>query len=63
MRQDLSPRSRQVSLFPKLRSEEEEEVDEVKVELIDALADLLLEALGDDDHDGEEDCRESEDHA
>ena len=53
--------ARQVSMFPKGRSEEEREVGDLKPELIDALADLLLEALG-DDSDAEGGGRESEDH-
>ena len=62
MRHELPPRSRQVSLFPKLHSEEKGSLDDVRSELVEALADLLLEALGDDQH-AEADCREPEDHA
>ena len=53
---------RQVSLFRQARSEEEEKVDDLRPELIDALADLLLEALGDDRNAEEGGGLESEDH-
>jgi hypothetical protein len=52
--------ARQVSLFPKARSEEEK-LDDLRPELIEALADLLLEALG-DDRGTEGGDLESEDH-
>ena len=61
MRAKVPLPAQQVSLFPRARSEEEEKVDDLKPELIDALADLLFEALG-DDNDAEGGGRESEDH-
>ncbi len=62
MRAKVSLPARQVSLFPKARSEEEEKVDDLGPELIEALADLLLEALG-DDHSEEGGGLESKDHS
>ncbi|HET8539953.1 MAG TPA: hypothetical protein VFL83_08795 [Anaeromyxobacter sp.] len=62
MREKLPARRRQVSLFPERRGEEEGSVDDPKPELVDALADLLLEALGDDGN-VEGGGRESEDNA
>ena len=62
MRAKVPLAARQESLFPKARSEEEEKVDDLKPELIDALADLLLEALG-DDRNAEGGGLESEDHS
>jgi hypothetical protein len=50
---------RQVPLFPKAPSEEK--VDDLCSELVQALADLLLEALG-DDLNGEGGGLEPEDH-
>lgn len=62
MRAKVPLPARQVPLFPKARGEEEEKLGDLKLELIDALADLLLEALG-DDHGAEGGGLESEDHS
>jgi hypothetical protein len=62
MRAKVPLPARQVALFPKARSEEEAKVEDLQPELIDALADLLLEALGDDVN-AEGSGLESQDHA
>lgn len=61
MRAKVPLPARQGSLFPKVQSDEEAKVDDITPELIDAVADLLLEALGDDRAEG--DGLESEDHS
>lgn len=58
------PSSRQVTLFPDSASNEETKVEDVRPELIAALADLLLEALGEErDEEGQGHDSESEDHS
>lgn len=56
------PSARQMRLFPTPSANADPSGVEAKVELVEALADLLLEALG-HEHDEEEGDDEFEDHA